>query len=127
MMRLLYIFFLVIFLSCTSSSTAEQDGIIGVNDSDMIVGGWRDQPLDWQTAKDDYEILRQKLRLENPQVKLLEIIRVETQVVAGYNVRLTVRFRNAEESGQIVAVFYHDLRQTVSLTEIEMIRDQRSE
>lgn len=93
----------------------------------MSVGGWTDQPLEWQTAQNDYEILRQSLRLQNPLIELLEIIRVETQVVAGYNVRLTVRYRSADETGRILAVFYHDLQQKVNLTEVEFFRDYRSE
>lgn len=122
-MSLIRWYILFALISCTSSPSAQQDGAVLGFDFDESVGGWKEQPLEWQTAQEDYALLRQALILQNPNIELLDLLKVETQVVAGFNLRLTAKYRKGEETGLVQGVFYHNINQEVSLNEINFIKN----
>lgn len=112
---------LVAMLGCHQIPPSQNDGLAPGFEAAPTVGGWQEQSLDWETARQDFERLREHLRVKDPSFSSLELIRVETQVVSGYNLRLTVRFRKDDRTGVMQAIFYHDIHQNVSLDRIEYL------
>lgn len=118
---LLFILLPCALTGCQQSPPAHNDGLAPGFETAPTVGGWQEQSLDWETARQDFERLRDYLQAEDPSLSSLELIRVETQVVSGYNLRLTVRFRKGDRTGVMQAIFYHDIHQNVSLDRIEYL------
>jgi hypothetical protein len=120
MKKNVFLLFVLLF-SCSSQAPAQLDGITPPSDTQNQVGNWKEQDVTWDVAQKDYQILKEKLKSSEPHITLVELVKVETQVVSGYNLRLTVRYSKANQSGLLQAIFFHDINQNVTLDSINFI------
>lgn len=114
---LLFVGMMVSMHSCTPEEAQPRDGITMNFEDEHLVGGWTEQSLDWDVGLADYELLKLRLREEEPDLEIGPLLRIETQVVAGFNVRLTARYRKGQQSGVIQAVVFHAIDGSRSLNQ----------
>ncbi len=84
-----------------------------------LLGGWTMQNLDWDRAQEDFTRLQELLLVQNPDFVLRSMTKVESQVVAGINIRLTCTGNQNGKTKKVLATFYHDLEGAVKLTELK--------
>ncbi len=74
-----------------------------------IAGGFTEIDVDRPEATESLEYLTDLLAQRFPGYTVTDVEKAEIQVVAGYNVRLTLSYNNGEGPGTLVAKVYTDL------------------
>ena len=115
-MKFFILFSLLFVLSCASNPSSDGSAFRAPTNA---VGGWTEQPLDWDTALKDFELVKEKANADHPEWTSLTLRRVESQVVAGFHVRLTVAYNDASGENLLRAVLFHDIDGNITLDALE--------
>ncbi|GEM_PF-4078503 len=111
----LYIIYVFVLFGCVGN-----DAVAPPSDSgNTLVGGWTEQPLTWDTALSDLELLKTLVRESHPSWTLKTVQKVESQVVAGFQVRLTMTYSDQEGEKSLRATYFHDIDGKIELAELE--------
>jgi hypothetical protein len=98
---------LITLLACQGSEEPAPDP----EPDGPLVGGWVQQDVKADITLSNLGYLVESLILDGQQIAIEKVLSSETQVVAGYNIRLTISGTLNGVSGVGTAVIYSDVSQ----------------
>jgi hypothetical protein len=102
---------LISVLACQGSEEPMPDQ----NPDSPLVGGWTEQDVKAEITLSNLGFLVETMILDGQEITIEKVLKSETQVVAGYNVRLTLAGELNGVPGTGAALIYTDLSQEKSL------------
>jgi hypothetical protein len=120
-MKKLFTLLLVSLLACQGSEEPMPEPLPDT----PLVGGWADQDVKSDITLTNLGFLVENLLTEGQEITIETVLSAETQVVAGYNIRLTISGTLNGEPGIGTALIYSDVSQEKSL--IDFTWEKQSE
>ena len=107
-------------------AVAEKEDSSPVPKEMSLDGGYSETSTDSENVKESFGFLRKELLISHPEIYLIKVKNAETQIVAGWKIRLICEYNvgESEELHLLQAVIYKDLDQNMTLKDLKFDIDK---